>query len=76
VYRIQNVFRMRFVLKCKLNKRTRAFIHQLLCEYSGGSVPDTGEKKSGKPTGATEVRLHNWGDRRISVTVDLNPSTI
>lgn len=76
VYRIQNVFRMRFVLKCKLNKRTRAFIHQLLCEYSGGSVPETGEKKSGKPTGATEVRLHNRGDRRISVTVDLNPSTI
>jgi len=76
VYRIQNVFRMRFVLKCKLNKRTRAFIHQLLCEYSGGNVPGAEEKKSGKPAGATEVRLHNRGDRRISVTVDLNPSTI
>ncbi|MBQ8402631.1 MAG: primosomal protein N', partial [Clostridia bacterium] len=76
VYRIQNVFRMRFVLKCRLNKRTRAFIHQLLSEYSGGSVPGAEEKKSGKPVGATEVRLHSRGDRRISVAVDLNPSTI
>lgn len=81
VYRIQNVFRMRFVLKCKLNKRTRAFIDRLLCEYSSGtaSVSAPEEKKSGKAAaagGQTDVRLHSRGDRRISVTVDLNPSTI
>ncbi|MBE6614763.1 MAG: primosomal protein N' [Ruminococcaceae bacterium] len=75
VYRVQNVYRMRFVLKCRLNKRARAFIDRLLCEYSGGILPAV-EKKPKKPVGSTEVRLNSRGDRRISVTVDLNPSTI
>ncbi|MBQ8642192.1 MAG: primosomal protein N' [Clostridia bacterium] len=75
VYRVQNIYRMRFVLKCRLTKRTRAFIDRLLCEYSGGSLP-SGEKQPRKTAGNTEVRLHSRGDRRISVTVDLNPSTI
>ena len=34
VYKVQNVCRLRFVIKCKLNKRTRAFISDLICEFS------------------------------------------
>ena len=75
VYRVQNIYRMRFVLKCRLNKRTRAFIDRLLCEYGGGALPQV-EKKPKKPVPSTDIRLQNRGDRRISVTADLNPSTI
>ncbi len=77
VYRVQNVFRMRFVLKCRLNKRTRTFIDRLLCEYSSGTQPTLGEVGYvKKPAPNQEIRLHGRGDRRITVTVDLNPSTI
>ncbi len=77
VYRVQNIFRMRFVLKCRLNRRTRTFIDRLLCEYSSGTQPTPSEVGYGKkPPPSPELRLHNRGDRRITVTVDLNPSTI
>ena len=59
VYRVQNVYRMRFVIKCRLNKRTRAFISELMCEFSKAST----DRKTGKST-------------RISVSVDLNPTTV
>lgn len=35
VYKVQNVCRLRFVMKCRLTKRTRAFISSLLCDFSG-----------------------------------------
>ncbi len=77
VYRVQNIFRMRFVLKCRLTKRTRTFIDRLLCEYSSGAQPSPSEVGYGpKPPANTGVRLHGRGDKRITVTVDLNPSTI
>ena len=34
VYKVQNVCRLRFVIKCKLNRRTRDFISSLLCDFS------------------------------------------
>ncbi len=37
VYRVQNTCRMRLVIKCRLNKRSRQFISCLLCEF-GKSV--------------------------------------
>ncbi|MBQ6789007.1 MAG: primosomal protein N' [Clostridia bacterium] len=37
VYKVQNVCRLRFVMKCRLTKRTRAFISSLLCDFSGMS---------------------------------------
>lgn len=33
VYKIQNTCRMRLVIKCRLNRRSRQFISQLLCEF-------------------------------------------
>ena len=33
-YKINDKFRMRMVIKCKLNKQTRALFHQLLCEFA------------------------------------------
>ena len=33
VYKIQNVCRMRLVIKCRLNRRTREFIKTVLCEF-------------------------------------------
>lgn len=70
VYRVQNIYRMRFVLKCRLNKRTRAFFDRLLVEF-------------GKPSSAL-LRTENdqitkdasWKDRQVHLSVDLNPITI
>ncbi len=36
VYKVQNVCRLRYVIKCRLNKRTRALISALLKDFSGG----------------------------------------
>lgn len=38
VYKVQNTCRMRLVVKCRLNKRTREFFGHLLCEF-GKKVP-------------------------------------
>ena len=34
VYKINEKYRMRMVIKCKLNKQTRLLFHQLLCEFA------------------------------------------
>ena len=34
VYKINEKFRMRMVVKCKLNKESRGLFHQLLCEFA------------------------------------------
>ncbi len=34
VYRVDNKYRMRIVIKCKLNKRTLALFSEMLCEFS------------------------------------------
>jgi primosomal protein N' len=34
VYRVDNVFRMRMVVKCRLNRRARAMFAALLCTFS------------------------------------------
>lgn len=59
VYRVQNVYRMRFVVKCRLNRRTRALFSELLCEFVRFST----DRKTGKSS-------------RLSVFVDLNPTTV
>ena len=53
IYKVQNMFRMRFVMKCRLNKRTRDFISELMSEFG-----------------------RNKGEGRITISVDLNPSTV
>ncbi|MCI8387273.1 MAG: primosomal protein N' [Clostridiales bacterium] len=37
VYKVNNSYRMRIILKCALNKRLRELITQLMCEFSKGS---------------------------------------
>ena len=34
VYKINEKYRMRMVIKCRLNKQTRELFHQLLCDFS------------------------------------------
>ena len=34
IYKLNEKYRMRMVLKCKLNPETRKFFHELLCEFS------------------------------------------
>ncbi|MBE6592409.1 MAG: primosomal protein N' [Ruminococcaceae bacterium] len=34
VYKVDNKYRMRMVIKCKLNKRSRAMFSELLCDFS------------------------------------------
>lgn len=34
VYKVNEKYRMRMVVKCRLNKQTRELFHQLLCEFS------------------------------------------
>jgi primosomal protein N' len=36
VYRVDNKFRMRMVVKCRLNKRSRALFSHLLTTFSSG----------------------------------------
>lgn len=52
VYKVQNSFRMRIIIKCRLAKRSRAMISQLLREVGMRST------------------------RKITVTADLNPSSL
>lgn len=65
VYRVQNVYRMRFVIKCRINKRTREFLSELMCEF-GRFTP--GEILKG--------RSYSKSSRKITVSVDLNPNTV
>ena len=34
VYKLNEKYRMRMVIKCRLNKQSRMLFHQLLCEFS------------------------------------------
>jgi primosomal protein N' (replication factor Y) len=65
VYRVQNQCRMRLVLKCRLNRRTRAFLSELMCEFGKSGPVDAGKKT-----------VSAKSSRRITVSVDLNPSTV
>ncbi len=65
VYRVQNTYRMRLVLKCRLNKRTREMLSELLCEFSK-FTPGSGGKE----------RNFSKSSHKISVSVDLNPTTV
>ena len=65
IYRVQNTCRMRLVLKCRLTKRTRAFLAELLTEFG----------KSG-PSRFTGGMVQTRSARRVTVSVDLNPSTV
>ena len=65
VYRVQNTFRMRLVMKCRLNRRTREMLSELLVEFSK-FTPGSG----GKP------RNFSKSSQKITVSVDLNPTTV
>ncbi|MBQ8212774.1 MAG: primosomal protein N' [Clostridia bacterium] len=52
VYRVDNKYRMRMVVKCKLNRRTLEFFSRLVCLFSDKTA------------------------RRISVSVDFNPTNL
>ncbi len=52
VYKIQGVCRSRMVIKCRLNKRSRQFISDILTEFGKGA------------------------GKRLTVSADLNPSTL
>jgi len=65
VYRVQNTCRMRLVMKCKLNKRTREFISELMREFGKSSPGEYGKKTVQTKTNS-----------RITISVDLNPSTV
>ncbi|MBE6556196.1 MAG: primosomal protein N' [Ruminococcaceae bacterium] len=52
VYKVENRYRMRMVVKCRLNKRTRAMLSELLLAFSQA------------------------GTRSVSLSIDLNPSTL
>ncbi|MBQ2546257.1 MAG: primosomal protein N', partial [Clostridia bacterium] len=65
IYRVQNTCRMRLVLKCRLTKRTRAFLAELMTEF--GKVG---------PSRFTGGMVQTRSARRVTVSVDLNPSTV
>ena len=65
IYRVQNTCRMRLVLKCRLTKRTRAFLAELMTEFG----------KAG-PSRFTGGMVQTRSARRVTVSVDLNPSTV
>ena len=65
VYRVQNMCRMRFVLKCRINRRTREFLSQLMCEFAKSS-----------PSEYRRTMISARTDSRLTVSVDLNPNTV
>ena len=65
VYRVQNMCRMRFVIKCRLNRRTRAFLSELVSEFNRST-----------PIQYARTLPSVKSSTRVSVTVDLNPSTV
>jgi len=65
VYRVQNVCRMRFVMKCRINRRTREFFSELMSEFAKFTPGDVGVTRNFTKT-----------SRKITVSVDLNPSTV
>ncbi len=81
VYRVQNLCRMRFVLKCRLNRRTRDFISGLVCEF--GRFTPTADKSKNDRTAGTSVKNKASAavsgaksNRRLTISVDLNPTTV
>jgi len=65
VYMAENMFRMRFVMKCRLNRRTRGLLASLLGDFSR-SAPLK------KPRTFPTVRTSG----NLTVSVDLNPTTV
>ena len=81
VYRVQNLCRMRFVLKCRLNRRTRDFISGLVCEF-GRCTPAADKSKNDREAG-TSVKFKGSAavsgaksNRKLTISVDLNPTTV
>ncbi|MGN1346990.1 MAG: primosomal protein N' [Eubacteriales bacterium] len=81
VYRVQNLCRMRFVMKCRLNRRTRDFISGLVCEFA--RFTPTADKTKNNRTAGTSVREKASAavsgaksNRRLTISVDLNPTTV
>ena len=52
VYKVENKYRMRMILKCRLNKRSREMLSEIMIKFSKAGV------------------------RGLSLSVDLNPSTL
>ena len=50
LYKIQNVCRLRYVIKCRLNRRTRALLSAVLCDFSGGGSSGSGKRASVRVT--------------------------
>lgn len=81
VYRVQNLCRMRFVLKCRLNRRTRDFISGLVCEF-GRFTPTADKTKNDREAGtgsknrASAAVSGAKSNRRLTISVDLNPTTV
>ncbi|MBO4932754.1 MAG: primosomal protein N' [Clostridia bacterium] len=81
IYRMQNLCRMRFVLKCRLNRRTRDFISGLVCEF--GRFTPTADKTKNDREAGTSVKNKGSAavsgaksNRKLTISVDLNPTTV
>ncbi len=81
VYRVQNLYRLRFVMKCRLNRRTRDFISGLVCEF-GRFSPKADKNKNERIAGTSSSDRSSAAvsgaksSRRLTISVDLNPSTV
>ena len=81
VYRVQNLCRMRFVLKCRLNRRTRDFISGLVCEF-GRFTPTADKNKNDREAGTggnyrgSAAVSGAKSNRKLTISVDLNPTTV
>lgn len=65
VYKVQNVCRMRFVMKCRLNKRTREFLSKLIGDFNRAT-----------PLKYARAMPSVKSSRGVTVSVDLNPTTV
>ncbi|MBQ2765423.1 MAG: primosomal protein N' [Clostridia bacterium] len=65
VYRVQDVYRMRFVMKCRLNPRSRAFLARLVGDFNRST-----------PLRYARMMPSVRSTKNITVSVDLNPTTV
>ena len=62
VYRVQNVCRMRLVLKCRLNKRSRQMFSTLLFDFGKGSTKNLTVSVDFNPSGLS--RSNRYGNQK------------
>ena len=81
IYKVQNMCRMRFIMKCRLNRRTRDLISGLVSEFAKFTPTAEPEREKVAGTSIAYAKVspaasRARSNRKITISVDLNPTTV